>query len=121
MLAPAAMVPMPEKFVLELGASRRRGVLEPEVIIDTIGELIIIYVVTAGNILIPLCVSTFACLTLLTADSGWDTVVLVHARFLVFLFVFLSFLMLEPQERFSVHCWYTCDAAGKSDVEKGVM
>ena len=46
---------------------------------------------------------------------------LVHARFLVFLLVLLSFVMLEPQERILVHCWYSGDAAGKTDVEKGVM
>ena len=63
----------------------------------------------------------FTLANLMTADCGWDTVVLVHARFLVFLLVLLSFVMLETQERILVHCWYTGDAAGKTDVEKGVM
>ena len=54
-------------------------------------------------------------------DCGWDTVGLVHARLLVFLLVLLYFVMLEPQERILVHCWYTGDAAGKTEVEKGVM
>ena len=48
---------------------------------------------------------------------GW----LVRARFLVFLLVLLSFVMLKPQERILVHFWYSVDAAGKTDVEKGVM
>ena len=91
--------------------------LESELIGDTIGKLNIIYVV----ILIPWYVFILAYLTLVTADFGWDTVVLVHARFLVFLLVLLSFVMLEPQERILAHCWHTGDAAGKTDVEKGVM
>ena len=76
---------------------------------------------TTDNILIPWYVFTLAYQTLVTADCGWDSVVLVHARFLVFLLVLLSFVLLEPQERILVHCWYTGDAAGKTDVEKGVM
>ena len=92
-----------------------------ELIGDTIGKLSIIYVVTIDNILIPWYVFTLAYLTLVTADCGWDTVVLVHARFVVFLLVLLSFVMLEPQERILVHCWYTGDTVGKTDVEKGVM
>ena len=95
--------------------------LESELIGDTIGKLNIIYVVTTDNILIPWFVFTLAYLTLVTADCGWDTVVLVHVRFLVFLLVLLSFAMLEPQERILVHCWHSGDAAGKTVVEKGVM
>ena len=87
--------------------------LESELIGNSIGKLNIIFVVTSHN--------TLAYLTLMTADCGWDTVVLVHARFLVFLLVLLSSVMLEPQERALVHCWYTGDAVGKADVEKGVM
>ena len=95
--------------------------LESALIGDIIGGLNIIHVVTTGNILIPWYVFTLAYLTLVTADCGWDTVLLVHARFLVFLLVLLTFVMLEPQERILVHCWYSGDAAGKTDVEKGVM
>ena len=39
----------------------------------------------------------------------------------VFLLVLLSFVMLEPQERILEHCWFTGDAAVKTDMEKGVM
>ena len=95
--------------------------LESELIGDTIGKLNIIYVVTTDNILIPWYVFTLAYLTLVTADCGWDSVVLVHARFLVFLLVLLSSVMLEPRERILVYCWYTGDAAEKTDVEKGVV
>ena len=95
--------------------------LESELIGDTIGKLTITFVVTTDNILIPWYVFTLPYLTLVTADCGWDTVVLVHARFLVFLLVLLSFVMLEPQERILVHCCYSGDAAGKTDVEKGVV
>ena len=95
--------------------------LESGLIGDTIGKLNIIYLVTADDILIPWYVFTLAYLTLVTVDCGWDTVVLVRARFLVFLLVLLSFVMLEPQEHILEHCWYTGDAAGKTDVEKGVM
>ena len=95
--------------------------LESELIGDTIGKLNIIDVVTADNILIPWKMFALAYLTLVTVDCGWDTVVLVHARFLVFLLVLLSFVMLEPQDRILEHCWYTGDAAGKKVVEKGVM
>ena len=46
----------------------------------------------------------------------------VHARFLVFLLVLVSFVtQLVPQGRILEHCWYTGDAAVKTDVEKGVM
>ena len=95
--------------------------LESELIGDTTGKLNIMYAVTTDNILIQWYVFTLAYLTLVTADCGWDTVVLVRARFLRFLLVLLSFVMLEPQERILVHCWYTGDAVGKTDVEKGVM
>ena len=95
--------------------------LESELIGDTIGKLNIINVVTTDNILIPWYIFILAYLTLVTADSGWDTVVLVHPRFFVFLLVLLSCVMLEPQERILVHCWYSGDAAGKTDVDKGVM
>ena len=44
-----------------------------------------------------------------------------RARFLVFLLVLLFFVMFESQERILVLCWYTGDAAGITDVEKGVM
>ena len=64
---------------------------------------------------------TLAYLFLVTEDCGWATVVLVRARFLVFLLVLLSFVMLESQDRILDHCWYTGDAAVKTDVEKGVM
>ena len=79
---------------LSCAASGRGGVLESELIGDTIGKLNIICVVTTNNILIPLYMFTLAYLTLMTADCGWDTVVLVRARFLVFLLVLLSFVML---------------------------
>ena len=95
--------------------------LESELIGDTIGKLNLIYAVTTDNILIPWYVFTLVYLTLVTADCGCDTVVLVHARCLVFLLVLLSFVIIEPQERILVHCWYTGDAVGKTDVEKGVM
>ena len=99
---------------------KNQKMLESELLGDTIGKLNIINVVTTDNILIPWYVFTLAHLTLVTADCGWDTVVLVHARLLVFLLVLLYFVMLEPQERILVHCWYTGDAAGKTDVEKSV-
>ena len=83
--------------------------LEHELIGDTIGKLNIIYVVTTDDNLIPWYVLTLAYLTLVTVDCRWDTVVLVRARFLVFLLVLLSSVMLEPQERILEHCWYTCE------------
>ena len=95
--------------------------LESELIGDTIGKLNIIYVVTTDVNFISWYMFTLAYLTLVTAYCGWDTVVLVHARFLVFLLMLLSFVMLEPQEQILVHCWYSGGAAGKTDVEKGVM
>ena len=95
--------------------------LESELISDTIGKLNIIYVVTTDVNLIPWFVFTLVYLTLVISDCGWDTVVLVRAHSLVFLLVLLSFMMLEPQERILEHCWYTGDASGKTDVEKGVM
>ena len=106
---------------LSCGASGRGGVLESELIGDSIGELNIIYLVTAEDILIPWYVFTLAYLTLVPVDYGWDTVVLVRARFPVFLLVLLSFVILEPPERILEHCWYTGDAVGKTYVEKGVM
>ena len=81
------------------GASRE--VLESELIGDTIGKLNIIFVVTTDDILIPRYVFTLAYLTWVTASCGWDTVVLVHARFLVFLLVFVLFCELEPQRTYS--------------------
>ena len=77
----------------------------------------IIYEVTTDDNLIPWYVFTLAYLTLVTADCGWDTVVLVR----VFLLVLLSYVISEPRERILEHCWYTGDAAVKTDVEKGVM
>ena len=56
-----------------------------ELISATIGKLNIIYVVTSDDNLIPRYVFNLAYLTLATGDCGWDTVVSVHARFLVFL------------------------------------
>ena len=105
---------------LSCGASGRGGVLESELIGDATGKLNIIHVVTTDDILIPQYVFSLAYLTLVTADCGWDTVVLVRAHSLAFLLVLLSFVLLEPQERILEHCWYTGDAAGKTDVEKGV-
>ena len=97
--------------------------LESELIGDTIFNLNIIYVVTTDDNLIPWSVFTLAYLTLVTVDCGWDTVVLVRARFLVFFLVMLSFVMLEPQERILEHCYcrYIGDATAKTEVEKGVM
>ena len=93
-----------------------------ELISATIGKLNIIYVVTSDDNLIPRYVFNLAYLTLVTGDCGWDTVVSVHARFLVFLLVLVSFVVqLVPQERILEQCWYTGDAAAKTDVEKGVM
>ena len=115
------MDPIPEKFVLELWSVRTRRVLESELIGDTIGKLNIICAVTTDDILIPWYVFTLAYLTLVTVDCGWDTALLARARFLVFLLVLFSFVMLEPQQRILEHCWYIGDAAGKTDVEKGVM
>ena len=86
---------------LSCGASGRGGVLESELIGDTIGKLNIIYVGTTDNILIPWYVFTLAYLTLVTADCGWDTVVLVHARFLVFLLVLLSFVIIGATRTYS--------------------
>ena len=95
--------------------------LESELIGDIIGKLNIICVVTTDDNLIPWYVFTLAYLTLVTVDCGWDTVVLVRARFLVFLLVMLSYVISEPQERILKHCWHTGDAAVKTDVEMGVM
>ena len=93
-----------------------------ELISATIGKLNIIYVVTSDDNLIPRYVFNLAYLTLVTGDCGWDTVVSVHARFLVFLLVLVSFVVqLVPQERILEQCWYIGDAAAKTDVEKGVM
>ena len=107
---------------LSCGASGRGGVLGIELISATIGKLNIIYVVTSDDNLIPRYVFNLAYLTLVTGDCGWDTVVSVHARFLVFLLVLVSFVIqLVPQERILEQCWYTGDAAAKTDVEKGVV
>ena len=97
--------------------------LESELNGDAIGKLNIIYVVITDDNLIPWSVFTLAYLTLVTVDCGWDTVVLVRARFLVFFLVLLSFVMLEPQERMLEHCYcrYTGDATVKTEVEKGVI
>ena len=103
---------------LSCGASKRGVVLESELIGDTIGKLNIIYVVTTDINRIPWYVLTLAYLFLVTQDCGWDTVVLVRARFLVFLLVLLSFVMLESQERILDHCWYTGDAAAKTDLRR---
>ena len=106
---------------LSCGASGRGGVLESELIGDTTGKLNIIYVVTFDDILIPWYVFTLAYLTLVTADCGWDTVVLVRAHSLLYFLCCCPHVILEPQEHILGHCWYTGDAAGKTDVEKGVM
>ena len=93
-----------------------------ELTIATIGKLNIIYVATYDDNLIPRYVFNLAYLTMVTEDCGWDTVVSVHARFLVFLLVLVSFVIqLVPQERILEHCWYTGDSAAQTDVEKGVM
>ena len=63
-----------------------------ELISATMSKLNIIYVVTADDNLIPRYVFNLAYLTLVTGDYGWDTVVSVHARFLVFLLVLVSFV-----------------------------
>ena len=107
---------------LSCGASGRGGVLGIELTIATIGKLNIIYVATSDDNLIPRYLFNLAYLTMATEDCGWDTVVLVHARFLVFFLVLVSFVIqLVPQERILEHCWCAGDAAAKTDVEKGVM
>ena len=79
--------------------------LRIELISATIGKLSIIYVVTSDDNLIPWYVFNLAYLTLVTGDCGWDTVVSVHARFLVFFLVLVSFVIqLVPQERILEHC-----------------
>ena len=53
--------------------------LESDLDDDKIGKLIIIYAVTIDDNLIPWNVNTLECLTLVTGDCGWDTVVTVRA------------------------------------------
>ena len=92
-----------------------------ELISATISKLNIIYVVTADDNLITRYVFNLAYLTLVTGDCGWDTVVSVHTRFLVFLLVLVFFVVqLVPQERILEHCWCIGVAAAKTDVERCV-
>ena len=76
-----------------------------ELISATMSKLNVIYVVTSDDNLIPRYVFNLAFLTLVTGDCGWETVVSVHARFLVFFLLLVSCVnQLVPQERILEHC-----------------